>query len=282
MLLTHTSGHAYDWFRPQLRNWRASRNEIPWMGETVEQKATIPLVFEPGKEFAYGVGVDWAGKMVERVAGMTLEVYMQENIWGPLGIKDITFYPKKRVDMEGRFASMNSLGEDGGGPATDEPSFDVLGGATDCLGGGGAFASTEAYFTFVQAILCRDLKLLSLPSFDELFKPQLSPELKLFFNEYLHSDTIRAQYLAMSIPPDIKKTWCFAGMICEDGQEGRFSPGTVFWGGMPSIVWWIDNQKGSCGVAACQVLPPMSPKIMQLHEQFQKDVFTRIGGSDSR
>jgi CubicO group peptidase (beta-lactamase class C family) len=249
------------------------------MGETVEQKATLPLVFEPGKEFAYGVGVDWAGKMVERVTGKVLEEYMKEKIWGPLGIKDITFYPKQRADMEGRIAGMSNLGESGECPATDDPEFDVLGGATDCLGGGGAFASTEAYFTFLRAILRHDQKLLSSASFDELLKPQLSQELKVFFNDYLHSDPLRAQYLGMGISSEVKKTWCFAGMMCEDGQIDRFSRGTIFWGGVPSMAWWIDSEKGICGVAACQVLPPMSPKIMQLHEQFQKRVFNKFGGT---
>lgn len=279
MLITHTSGYTYDWFHPRLQKWRAGRDEIPWMGATVEHKATIPLVFEPGKEFAYGVGMDWAGNMVERVTGKTLESYMPEKIWGPLGIKDITFFPKQRPDMKERMAGMNNLG-DRQGPATHDSEFDVLGGATDCLGGGGGFASAEAYFVFLQAILRRDPKLLRPSSFEELFKPQLSPEVRAYLNEYLYSEPLRAQYLGMGISAKIEKTWCFAGMICEHGQEGRFSPGTIFWGGVPSMAWWIDKERGTCGVAACQVLPPMSPKIMQLHEQFQKEVFKKVGGGD--
>ncbi|KAF2727657.1 beta-lactamase/transpeptidase-like protein [Polyplosphaeria fusca] len=277
MLLTHTSGHAYDWFRPALKNWRASRGEQPWLGATVEQKATIPLVFAPGTQFAYGVGVDWAGKMVERVTGQTLEVFMKERIWEPLGMRDVTFWPKERGEFEGRMAGMNRLGENGEGRAEEVPGFDIGGGATDCLGGGGAFASTKAYFTFLQAVLRRDEKILKKTSWQELFRPQLSPELKAFFNEYLHADPLRAQYLAMGIPASITKTWCFAGMICEDAQEGRFSAGTVFWGGMPSMAWWIDGAVGTCGLATCQVMPPMCPKIMALHEKFQRAVFGGVG-----
>jgi hypothetical protein len=39
MLLSHTSGHEYDWFSPLLARWRASRNEQPWTGPTVEHKS---------------------------------------------------------------------------------------------------------------------------------------------------------------------------------------------------------------------------------------------------
>jgi hypothetical protein len=46
---------------------------------------------------------------------------------------------------------------------------------------------------------------------------------------------MNTQYLSMSLPTDIEKQWSFAGLICETGQEGRMSDGTIFWGGVPSI-----------------------------------------------
>lgn len=237
MLLSHTNGHEYDWFNPLLMKWRASRGEEPWVGPTVEQKSTLPLIFEPGTSFRYGAGSDWAGKLVEKVTGKTLDAYMSEKIWEPLGIKDITFYPKKRPDMEDRMATISTLNEQGEGPAADAPDFDILFGGTDCLGGGGAFASSKDYFTFLQAVLRRDSMLLDDASWTELFKPQLNEQCKKAFNEYITSSPLHKQYLGMCIPTDIEKTWSFAGMICEKGQEGRMSDRTIFWGGVPSMAW---------------------------------------------
>jgi hypothetical protein len=36
-------------------------------------------------------GIDWAGKLVEKVSGITLEQYFQRNILEPLGVQDTTF-----------------------------------------------------------------------------------------------------------------------------------------------------------------------------------------------
>jgi hypothetical protein len=41
----------------------------------------------------------------------------------------------------------------------------------------------------------------------------------------------------MCLPTDIEKQWSFAGMIVEQGQEGRMNEGTIFWGGVPSMTW---------------------------------------------
>ncbi|KAF2680079.1 beta-lactamase/transpeptidase-like protein [Lentithecium fluviatile CBS 122367] len=279
MLLSHTNGHEYDWFNPLLMKWRASRGEMPWVGPTVEQKSTLPLIFEPGTSFRYGAGSDWAGKLVEKATGKSLEAFMAERIWGPLGIKDITFYPKKRDDMADRMATISTLNEKGEGPAVDAPDFDILFGGTECLGGGGGFASMEGYFAFLQAVLRKDRSLLNDLSWTELFKPQLNEQCKKAFNDYLKSSPLHSQYLGMCIPTDLEKTWSFAGMICEKGQRGRMSDGSIFWGGVPSMTWYLDFEAGICGVAACQIIPPMSPSVLALHEQFQREMYQKFSGA---
>jgi len=45
-----------------------------------------PLAFDPGTRWEYGIGIDWAGQMVERVSGMTLGEYFAEHVTGPLGM----------------------------------------------------------------------------------------------------------------------------------------------------------------------------------------------------
>ncbi|KAF7871524.1 hypothetical protein EAF04_003631 [Stromatinia cepivora] len=83
-LLTHTSGLAYDVFTPELMRWRATRGEIASLsaGRLVSRSKT-PLMFEPGSAFAYSTGLDWIGKMIERVNNMSLEEYMQKYIMEP-------------------------------------------------------------------------------------------------------------------------------------------------------------------------------------------------------
>ncbi|KAI0191443.1 beta-lactamase/transpeptidase-like protein [Xylaria flabelliformis] len=282
MLLSHTSGHEYDWFSPLLGKWRASRGEGPWTGPTVEHKSVLPLLFSPGTSFAYGSGHDWAGKAVEVATGTTLEDFMRARIWEPLGIaEDISFYPKTKEGMKTRMADLSTLSDKGEPPAVDAPDFDILFGGTDCLGGGGLFATPNAYGIFLSALARRDAKLLKPASFDELFRPQLDEQQEKALNDYVDQSPIHSQLLATRIPPSIRKTWCFAGLVAKEGQEGRFGPGTVFWGGVPSTQWFIDHDTGIYGTAFCQILPPMDPKVLELHEKFQREVY-KLAVSNSR
>ncbi|KAK4156106.1 beta-lactamase/transpeptidase-like protein [Chaetomidium leptoderma] len=277
MLLSHTSGHEYDWFNPLLGKWRASRGEVPWSGPTVEHKSALPLVFPPGTDFAYGAGHDWASKVVEVATGTNLEAFMQTHIWTPLGIQDdVSFYPKTKPTMRDRMADISTLSEQGEPPAVDAPTFDILFGGTDCLGGGGVFASAEAYYAFISAVFRRDPKLLTPASYDELFRPQLNEAAEQAFNDYFARSPMHTQFLALGIPHTVRKTWSFAGMVCLDAQEGRFKKGTTFWAGVPSVKWFMDHEAGICGTALCQILPPMHPAVIALHEEFQRGVYEMV------
>ena len=66
-----------------------------------------PLLFEPGTGWRYSTSMDWTGKLVERLTEKTLEEYMGTNIWGKLGITDITFWPKSKAGLAERMAGMN-------------------------------------------------------------------------------------------------------------------------------------------------------------------------------
>ncbi|KAH9888148.1 beta-lactamase/transpeptidase-like protein [Xylariomycetidae sp. FL2044] len=280
MLLSHTSGHEYDWLSPLLAKWRASRNEGLWTGPTVEHKSVLPLVYKPGTRFSYGAGHDWTGKLIEIATGLTLEEFMRARIWEPLGIQDDTsFYPKTKPGMKVRMADLATLNEQGEAPAVDCPEFDPLFGGTDCLGGAGVFTSAKAYYTFLSAVLRRDPRLLSPASYEELFRPQLDEALEQAFNEYLVASPAHTNFLGLHIPDTIRRTWTFAGMMAKGGQEGRFREGTIFWAGVPSVVWFIDQVAGVCGTAFCQILPPLHPVIVDLHVQFQKGVLKEVQGS---
>ena len=47
----------------------------------------------------YGPGLDWAGRIVERVTGLTLGERMRQHIFDPLGISAAQFYPVTREDL---------------------------------------------------------------------------------------------------------------------------------------------------------------------------------------
>ncbi|KAM3075997.1 hypothetical protein ACMFMG_006490 [Clarireedia jacksonii] len=270
-LLTHTSGHAYDIMHPSLMKWRELRKEMPWSGETAEEKATLPLLFEPGTGWMYGCGLEWVGKLIERVNGVGLEEYMKKNIWDPLGINDISFWPRANKDMKDRMADLSVIGPHGN--AVDCPEFDLIFGSKDCLGGGGAFGSAGGYMTILEAVLREDDRLLRRESWTEFWKPQLNEKCKEAFNKLCLESEEMNNFLSINMPKETKKNFCLGGMLVEDELEGWVNRGTVLWGGVPCVIWFIDRKAGLCGLAASQMLPPMAPPIMRLHKGFQRGVY---------
>lgn len=216
--------------------WRASRGEEHSFLHTVEEKSTVPLVFEPNTGWAYGQGLDWVGKLIERVTGETLEAYMLKNIWEPLDIKDITFWPKEREDMKHRMATISDLDPAGGDKTVHSSAQDITRGATDCLGGVGTSGSSEALMKLLRAVLKEDSRLLKSQSYKELFKPQLNEQCAAALHSLTSDENIGAAF-SVNIPPSGQKNFSFGGMLSMEDYPGWMGKNTALWAGAPGIVW---------------------------------------------
>ncbi len=90
-LLTHTSGLPF-----------ASRLEVPTLDlvslrDAALSYAMTPLMSEPGSKWAYSnAGINTAGRIIEVVAGVPYEKFMQKRLFDPLGMKDTTFWPDEK------------------------------------------------------------------------------------------------------------------------------------------------------------------------------------------
>lgn len=60
--------------------------------EVAERLAKIPVSFEPGTDYSYGLSADILGAVIEKVSGMKLSEFMKTRIFNPLGMKDTAFY----------------------------------------------------------------------------------------------------------------------------------------------------------------------------------------------
>ena len=183
----------------------------------------------------YGMGAEWAGKMVERATGMTLETHMSENIWGPLQLKDVTFWPAQNPHMHDRVADVSML--DTTGKAVPLADFDLINGSIDCLGGGGVFASAQDFMALLKAVLVGDARLLKEKSYEELFRPQLSAASKQALQALLESDRGLYNELGGNIPPSGQKSWSLGGLLSLDRYDGWMGKNTLLWQGMPNIRW---------------------------------------------
>jgi CubicO group peptidase (beta-lactamase class C family) len=194
-LLTHASGLSYDAMHPTLMAWLAYHKRQPNGSGKLLERFSAPLVAEPGESWAYGPSIDYAGLVVERVSGKSLEEYMKANLWEPLGVKDATFHLSTRPDLKARMADMSVRNEAGKMEHTEAKHLhhDREGNElVDCLGGQGAFSSAEEYIKILQAVLTSDEneKILKKATAEELFKPQLGEGSRAMLNMMLQDDTV--------------------------------------------------------------------------------------------
>lgn len=98
-LLTHTSGLDYPDIGSSKGKAIYAKNRIPsGLGQidaTLLQKmkalGKLPLSFQPGERWQYGLNTDLLGCLIEVISGMNLEEFFSKNIFVPLGMKDTYF-----------------------------------------------------------------------------------------------------------------------------------------------------------------------------------------------
>lgn len=89
-LLTHTSGLGYDFSADPLITTGIEPTEMGFE-ENFSRVAALPLAFEPGSQWRYGLSTDVLGAVVASVHRGTLEDAVRHYVAGPLGMLDTAF-----------------------------------------------------------------------------------------------------------------------------------------------------------------------------------------------
>src|SRR6187455_53359 len=96
-LLRHTSGFTYGHLTgPLLKQAYEATNvsdEKQTNAEMAAKLAMVPLAYQPGSTWQYGMSTDVLGRVVEAASGMNLDRFIIERICKPLGLKDSSFGP---------------------------------------------------------------------------------------------------------------------------------------------------------------------------------------------
>src|SRR5882762_4189684 len=93
-LLTHTSGLIYDFMGEDelTKLWRsADLWSGPGLTNFIAKLSKLPLKHQPGDAYTYGVNMDVLGALIERVSGQRFGAFLEERMFGPLGMKDTGF-----------------------------------------------------------------------------------------------------------------------------------------------------------------------------------------------
>lgn len=152
-LMRHTAGYTYGDGNDAIK--AAYRKHSPLgaknLDDMAKRLANVPLAFQPGDEWIYGISIDVLGLVIERASGEKLDKFLKKRIYKPLRMKDTGFYcPKKKHD---RFAALYKLDkgnlerfdQPGSGRSFDEPR-------TLLSAGGGLVSTARDYMHFLIMI----------------------------------------------------------------------------------------------------------------------------------
>ncbi|MCW2636647.1 MAG: beta-lactamase [Blastococcus sp.] len=163
-LLTHMSGLTYGFHHshPVDAMYRAAGHE--WgtppgadSAEVCRQWASMPLVFQPGTDWNYGVSTDVLGRLVEVISGRPLDEFFSSRIFAPLGMTDTSFGLREGDDVESLARLYLATPGTPGGPSSgmmfSEP-FDAAAHSKPAFlsGGGGLVSTAPDYLRFIEML----------------------------------------------------------------------------------------------------------------------------------
>ena len=150
-LMSMTAGLTYDTMAEPIRRLQLESGNKASPREMVRAIAQIPLIFEPGTHYAYSLGHDVLAGVVEVVSGLTFGAYMQKNVFGPLGMRDIWYQipEREKYRLSAQYACDFATGkltpQEGNGFRLSE-NYES--------GGAGLTTSVEEYSKLLDALAC--------------------------------------------------------------------------------------------------------------------------------
>jgi methyl acetate hydrolase len=265
-LLTHTSGFTYPiWSENLLRYEKVTG--MPDIAYSKNGAFAAPLEFDPGDRWQYGIGMDWAGKLVESISDQSLEVYLRENIFVPLGMSNTGFLISSA--QKRRVATMHQRQSDG---SLKPAPFEMPQRPEFFSGGGGLFGTPRDYMGFLQMLLrggefggARILKPQTVASMYENHIGDLKVvEMKTAQPAYSNSFD--------QFPGMVHKWGLSFDINTQPGPHGR-SAGSASWAGLPNCYFWLDPVKRVTGAIFTQTLPFYDPSIVKLYGEFERGVY---------
>lgn len=218
------------------------------LDELVARLGAAPMLHHPGQIFAYSYSTTVLGAVIERVSGQTLDVFLAERIFAPLGMRDAGFF----VDDEdvNRFVT-NYMLTDNGLMEIESPEESDYRDHGRLLDGGGAIAGTAAdYLQFVLMLANRGelngVRLLRPETLEMMLTPHVTIE---------------------GLGPPLPFGYGFSITDDETAKSGMAPLGTVGWSGSGNTFFWLHPQTRDAVIFMTQVIVP--PALYDKAGQFR-------------
>ena len=266
--MTHTAGLGYFFTNEKLLRYLALTGApSPLSGE--KRSLSVPMVNDPGTVWEYGVNTDWLGLVVEKITGQRLGDYLQQHVYGPLGMNDSGFVPS--AEQRARLLRVMQRQTDG----TLAPSVHDLPATSEWdAAGHGSYGTIQDYGRFVQAWLNDGAGVLQ-PATAQLAMRN-------------HIGTIQLPELMKSAVPELSndvpglpvpQNWGLGFHLTQADLPGMRSHGTGDWAGVFNSYYWIDRAKGIGGVLMTQLLPFFDMPVVETLMGFEMAVYQQVGAA---
>ncbi|MDX6582383.1 MAG: methyl acetate hydrolase [Solirubrobacterales bacterium] len=268
-LITHTSGLGYPFLDLGIQRW----HEVTGCPDGLacnREFLKAPLVADPGTRWEYGTGVDWAGALVEQVTESTLDAYLAEHLFEPLGMSDTTF--ELSDEQRERLMPIHARLPDGSLAALDLalPAAPAM-----ACGGHGAYSTARDYGRFLSALLrgghldgARILR-------EETVELALSPQI----GAIALPDVIKTTDPALTndiVALPVRRSWGLGFELVLEDLPGMRRAGTGAWAGLANCYYWLDRAGGVAGVLLTQILPFFDDRVIAAAAQLELAAYADV------
>jgi len=273
-LLTHTSGLGYPAIGTPAENAIYAKSYLTGgvgtkgqtLGDAMSRLGSVPLFFQPGTSWKYGLNMDVLGYLVEKWSGMSLEEFFTKRIFNPLGMHDTYFnLPAAKGPRLVNFFQGDSTG-------TIKKQASVFGGALDMnyplqhsdyfSGGGGLVSTLHDYAVLLQMFLnngeYNGVRLLARNTVRMITMNQIGD---------LHPN----------LGDNAANNKFGFGFFIISDEGSRFTPsqaGTYSWGGVFSTSYWVDPKEDMIVLAYEQM---WGPYVANTAKAFKPLVYGALG-----
>jgi len=220
---------------------------------------SLPLLFHPGTRWYYSAATDIVGRVVEVVSGMTLDAYLEENIFGPLGMVDTAFWVPE--DKAQRFAELYTRRDrklvpfqlGGSNPYLKPPKM--------LSGAGGLVGTIDDYQRFVTCLLrggeLDGVRVIGRKTLEYMTTNHLPGGVDL--------QTMGMASATETAMPGVGFGLGFGVVIDPPANRSLSSRGEYLWGGAASTAFWIDPVEEVTVIFMTQLFPsatyPIRPQL---------------------
>ena len=263
-ILTHMSGLSMALqIDPVAKIYAENGLGFGFRGLTLEEYCdllgSLPLLFHPGTRWYYSAATDVVGRVVEVVSGMTLDRYLAENIFEPLGMVDTAFWVPE--DKQDRFAELYAR-------RNGELATFRLGGENPYLsrpkllsGAGGLVGTIDDYHRFATCLVrggeLNGARIIGRKTLEYMTLNHLPGGVDL--------QTMGGSSATETAMPGVGFGLGFGVVIDPPANRSLASRGEYLWGGAASTAFWVDPVEEITVVFMTQLFPsatyPIRPQL---------------------